>query len=274
MSGWGLTPWGLGPWGFGFGPLFIDSAYAVADRVVRFTLSAPPLEARSTVAGSVYNPATWTVQVPSTARVLTVLSIAKVDTLTYELLTLEAFDSHFVTMAVGSSTLRDATGSLVGLITFGYAGALREATSTNERRATTRGFGLRDIANPQAPTSTSPGGTLEITSGGDYKSVEGSAMLRKLIFRRLLSMRGDFFHLPQYGAGLREKEPLPDNDLIKLKKAIELQVLQEQDVAAVNVRLAYDYGTAALLVGLQVRMKQTGQQVDVQLPIPTGAIQF
>lgn len=273
MSGWGLTPWGLGPWGFGFGPVTITNAYAISDRIVRVVLSAAPLEVRSTVAGSVLNPQTWTVQVPSTGRVLTVLSVAQADTLTWDILTLESFDSHYVTMAVGTDKLKDALGAPVGLITFGYAGALRDAVSTPQKRATTRGFGQRDIANP--PTPNSPvGGTLEITSTGDYKGVEGPQLLRKLILRRLVSRPGDFFHLPNYGAGLREKEPLPDNNLIKLKKAIELQIQQEPDVETTNVRLAYDYATSALLVSMKVRMTQTGQQVDVALPMPTGAVQY
>jgi hypothetical protein len=273
MSGWGLSPWGLGPWGLGSATLLVANAYAAGDRFVRVQLSAQPLEASSTTVGSVYNPKTWTVTIPSTGRVLTVLSVTKYADKTYDILTLEMFDNHFVTMAVGSDTLKDASGVPAGLLTFGFKGAVLEATSTPQRKTTTRGFALRDLANP--PTPNSPvGGTLEITSSGDYKTVEGPQFLRKLIIRRLTSKPGDFFHLPQYGIGLREKEPLPNNDLVKLKKAIEMQVELEPDVAAVKSRLNYDYAAAALIIQLQVQMKQTGQSIDIALPVPTGAVQL
>lgn len=272
MSGWGTSPWGLGPWGLGFGPLTITTAYAAGDRFVRVILSAPPLEDASTVVGSVYNPDTWQITTPSTGRVFTVLSVAKTGTNTYDILTLEEFDTHYVQMAVGTSTLKTAAGVPVGsLLTFGFAGVRLEATSTPQRKTTTRGFAERDIANP--PTPNSPvGGTLEITSAGDYKPVEGPQLLRKLIIRRLVSMRGDFFHLPEYGIGLREKEPLPVNDLVKLKKQIEQQIKLEPDVEGANIALSYDYAASALIVQMQVRMKQTGQRIDVALPIPTGAV--
>lgn len=272
MSGWGLEPWGLGPWGLGLTPLSIGYAYAAGDRFVRLKLTTAPLESASTVPGSVFNPKTWAIQTPGTGRVLTVLSVAKVDALTYDILTLEQFDDHYVTMAVGSSTLKDSTGAPAGLLTFGYKGVRLEKTSTPQKRVTSRGFALKDLANP--PTPNSPvGGTLEITSNGDYKSVEGPQLLRKLILRRLSSKPGDFFHLPEYGIGLREKEPLPVNDLILLKKQIEMQIALEPDVEAAKVRLAYDYAASSLLVGMQVKMAKTGQQIEYALPIPTGAVQ-
>lgn len=272
MSGWGLEPWGLGPWGLGITPVAISYAFAAGDRFVRVKLTAAPLEAASTVVGSVFNPKTWTIQTPSTGRVLTVLSVAKAEALTYDILTLEQFDDHYVTMAVGTDALKDATGAPVGLLTFGYKGVRLEKTSTPQKRVTSRGFALKDVANP--PTPNSPvGGTLEITSNGDYKSVEGPALLKKLILRRLCSAPGDFFHLPEYGIGLRQKEPLPVNDLVMLKKQIEMQIAMEPDVETTKVRLAYDYAASALLVGMQVKMTTTGQQIEYALPIPTGAVQ-
>lgn len=273
MSGWGTSPWGLGPWGLGFGPLTITNAYAAGDRFVRVTLSAAPLEKASTIVGSVLNPLTWNITVPSTGRVLTVLSVAKVSDYVYDILTLQVFDDHYVQMAVGSDTLKDVAGNPVGSITFGFLGVHLEATSTPEKRTVGRGFAMRDLANP--PTPNSPvGGTLEITSAGDYKDVSGPALLKKLILRRLVSKPGDFFHLPQYGIGLREKEPLPVNDLVKLKKQIELQIQLEPDVQNAVVGLSYDYASSSLLVQMQVRMTNTGQQIQFALPVPSGAVQL
>lgn len=273
MSGWGLAPWGLGPWGLGVGALTITNAYAAGDRFVRVTLGADPLEGVSTVPGSVFNPQTWSVQTPSTGRTLTVLSVVKHAARTYDILTLEMFDNHFVQMAVGTTSLKTAAGVPVGPLTFGFAGVVLEATSTLQKRTTRRGFALKDLANP--PTPNSPvGGTLEITSHGDYKEVQGEALLRKLIIRRLVSRPGDFFHLPDYGIGLREKEPLPVNDLVKLKKQILLQIEKEPDVETAAVRLNYDYGASALIIQMQVRMRQTGQEINFALPVPTNSVQL
>lgn len=123
--------------------------------------------------------------------------------------------------------------------------------------------------NGQVMQST---GMLEIESGGDYASMTGAELIKKLILRRLTTKPGDFFHLPNYGIGLREKEPLPVSDLRKLAKAIEVQVAQEPEVGAVKATLAYSASAATLNVRVQVQLKPTGQQVDVAVAVPTGQV--
>lgn len=115
-------------------------------------------------------------------------------------------------------------------------------------------------------------GTLVIESGGDYASMTGAELIKKLILRRLTTKPGDFFHLPNYGIGLREKEPLPVADLRKLAKAIELQVAQEPEVAAVKATLAYSASAAVLNVRVQAQLKTSGQQVAVAVAVPTGQV--
>lgn len=123
--------------------------------------------------------------------------------------------------------------------------------------------------NGQVMQST---GTLEIESDGDYASMTGAELIKKLILRRLTTKPGDFFHLPNYGIGLREKEPLPVADLRKLAKAIELQVAQEPEVAAVKATLAYSASAAVLNVRVQAQLKTSGQQVAVAVAVPTGQV--
>ncbi len=115
-------------------------------------------------------------------------------------------------------------------------------------------------------------GTLVIESDGDYASMTGAELIKKLILRRLTTKPGDFFHLPNYGIGLREKEPLPVADLRKLAKAIELQVAQEPEVAAVKATLAYSASAAVLNVRVQAQLKTSGQQVAVAVAVPTGQV--
>lgn len=118
------------------------------------------------------------------------------------------------------------------------------------------------------------GGTLKITSGGDYASMSGAELVKKLVLRRLMSKPGDFFHLPNYGIGLREKEPTPNVDLKKLAKQIEEQVNLEPEVASSRASLAYSAGTGALVIQLKILLKATGDVIQTNLTIPSGAVQF
>ncbi len=113
------------------------------------------------------------------------------------------------------------------------------------------------------------GSTLVIDSGGDYTSMSGPEFIKKLILRRLTTKPGEFFHLPNYGLGLKEKEPLPVNNLRALAKAIEQQVAQEPEVGAVKATLSYAANASILYVKVQVQLRQTGQQLVVPMAVPT-----
>lgn len=275
MPGFGTLPWGISPWGIGLPmPVTIQNVFAAGDRLVRVILSGEPQHQTSTADGDALNPLTWSVTVPSEGRTLTVIGVVEIDQTTYDLITLEQFASHLTQMQVESPDLRDVSGTPISpTLSATFAGVKLEATSTLEKRTTRQGFALRDLANP--PTPNSPvGGTLQITSAGDYKSVEGAALVKKLIVRRLVSKPRDFFHLPNYGIGLREKEPLPANDLVKLKKAIEQQVQLEPEVDEVKAAVSFDYANNVLLIQLRVLLKKTGQQIQFALPIPANGVQL
>lgn len=125
-----------------------------------------------------------------------------------------------------------------------------------------------------AQTETSAGSTLFITSGGDYASQSGNDLVMKLVKRRLISNTGDFFHLPNYGLGLRIKEPIPNVDLRKLAVQIEEQVNLEPEVAESRASLSYAAGSGTLIISLKVRLKATGDVIQTDLTIPSGAVQF
>lgn len=123
-------------------------------------------------------------------------------------------------------------------------------------------------------TETTAGSTLRITTGGDYASQSGEALVKKLILRRLISKPGDFFHLPNYGVGLRVKEPIPTVDLRKLAVQIEQQINLEPEVAESRANLSYAAGTGMLVVSVKVRLKATGDVIQADLAVPSGAVQF
>jgi hypothetical protein len=177
-----------------------------------------------------------------------------------------------VTHRVSSLTLLDVSGNL--LIPPRHAdfyGIMGETVTDPDQLAAGRGAYARDISNPQIPAEMLGvlGGTLVLTSGGDYESVTGADLVRKLLIRRLLSSPGDFFHLPEYGIGFRLKEPVVVSNLVSLKAEIEKQALREPEVEDVNASVTLD-ANGILTVLLRARLRSSGQQIDVKVPVAAG----
>lgn len=136
-----------------------------------------------------------------------------------------------------------------------------------------RRFVSRDIANVPPPNgqATLGSGTLSISSGGDYVADEGTVLLKKLITRRLVTRRGEFFHLPSYGAGIALKEPIPGGGVVALKATIEQQVRLEPDVQDVQATVSFQPSTGLLSISLAVLQRSTGQTVQIGLNMAQGA---
>lgn len=290
MSGYGIAPYGTGLYGYATPPppMEFTRVFAVSDRVVQVTLSVEPMHLASTGAGDALNPSTWSITVVSTGRVLTPIAVEMVDAFTYNILTLQSFASALVDMQLATSTLLDSNSVPFPALSATFKGAYASNDATHDTRTAASGYALSDLANsatyltnytygatsPSAGMADYVGGTLVISSGGDYVTQSGPSLLQKLIIRRVVSKPGDFFHLPKYGVGLREKEPLPVVDLRKLAKAIEMQVAEEPEVAEVKASLSYAASAGTLNIGLKVRMRTTGQQVAVAMAVPTGVVQL
>jgi hypothetical protein len=276
VSGYGISPYGTGLYGYATPPppMEFTRVVAVSDRVVQVVLSVEPLHLASTGAGDALNPSTWGITVPSTGRVLTPIAVEMIDAFTYNILTLQSFDSALVDLQLTTSTLLDSNSVPFPALSAIFKGAYASTDATNDKRTAASGYALSDLANKPTAIQDYVGGTLEISAGGDYVTETGPELLKKLIIRRVVSKPGDFFHLPKYGVGLREKEPLPVVDLRKLAKAIEMQVAEEPEVAEVKASLSYAASAGTLNIGLKVRMRTTGQQVAVAMAVPTGAVQL
>ena len=274
-AGFGIAPFGLGLFGYVTPPppMGITTAYAVSNRVVRVVLTTSPLHQSATGTGDAINPKTWAITVPTTGRILTPMAVTVVDSLTYDILTLQIFERPTVSMQVSTTTLVDPGGVPFPALTQDFLGSYQASTATNDKRASSAGYAIKDLTNLPTGFEDLIGGTLQINAGGDYTTMSGPDLLKKLIIRRIISKPGDFFHIPTYGIGLREKEPLPNVDLRKLAKAIEQQVLLEPEVAEVKANLAYAAAANTLNIVLKVRMRSTGQQLQVAVAVPTGAVQ-
>lgn len=275
-AGYGTSEYGTGPWGVGavYAPENGGGrTFATGDRSVRVVLSFEPQAQGSTLPGDALNPKTWAISSLNDGRVLTPISVVKVNATTFDILTLQMLDNAKVSMQLRTIALRDVMGAPVATLTWTFPGSQLVSNTTPQRQTTAAGLALRDIANP--PTPNSPvGGTLEITSSGDYKSVTGEALVRKLIIRRLISSKGDFFHLPNYGAGLRVKDTMANVDLRKLSRELESQIMFEPEVEAASVGLSYTAAASALVVQLKVKLRQTGQEVSVSMMVPSGTLAF
>lgn len=274
--GYGLAEYGLDPYASATAGLAINNATAVSTRVVQVILEVEPAHASKDAPGDALNPDTWTVQRLDTGEFFTVLQVVASDPpYFYEIYVQENFGNQFVTHRVGSTTLVTADGELI--TDHGnhadFPGVVVTADFSTSIDAANRQLITRDLANPPAPVgSNSFGGTLQIAAGGDYITVQGPELTKKLIIRRLTTAPGGFFHLPGYGLGLRVKEPLIDNDLIKLKTKIEQQVMLEPDVEAVSAILSTMPG-GTFIVQLKVQTKSTGV-INIQLPAPPTQIAF
>lgn len=274
--GYGTLPYGTGYYGTGVltTPSANCAAYARGDRMVRVTLETEPQHALNTISGDALNPRTWNITDPASGKVWTVLSVSMVDAHSYDLVTLEIFPNHYGTLKISSTALLDVNGIPFPTVATTFSGAYLDATSTDQKRIASLGLSQKDIANVPTPLEDMVGGTLKINSSGDYVPMSGDELIKKLIIRRLVAKRGDFFHLPNYGAGLREKEPMPTVDLRKMARDIEQQVALEPEVAESKASLSYAASASALIIQLKVRLKPSGNVVQVALPLSTGTVQY
>ena len=275
-NGYGTAEYGTGPWGLGSGyePTGAGGrTFATGDRSIRVVLNFEPQAQSSTLPGDALNPKTWRVTAPNSGRVLTPLSVVQVNATTFDILTLQLLENAKIDMQLQAVSLRTVQGAPQPTLTWVFPGSQLVSNTTPQRQTTAAGLALADIANPQTPNSP-VGGTLQITSAGEYKSVTGEALIKKLIIRRLISKRGDFFHLPDYGAGLRVKDTIPNVDLRKLARELESQIKFEPEVEAASVGLSYTAAASALVVQMKVKLRQLGQEVSVSMTVPSGTMQF
>ena len=282
IYGFGVSPWGTGQWGDGettTSLLGYGKAYAVGDRVVRVELVEEPLHTASTGFGDALNPRTWRVRDPASGKLWTLMAVREVSDTIFEILTFESLPKHFTELELWTATLLDVDRIPLPTYTFLFNGCYLAANNTEGRKQASRGYVQQDLQNELVPAVDPTGaqysemvsGTLKIDSAGDYTNQYGAALVKKLILRRLIASPGDFFHLPNYGAGLKVKEAIPVNNLRMLAASIEEQVKQEPEVQACKANLSYSASASVLNVLLKVQLSPNGQVVQIPMTVPTGA---
>lgn len=263
--GWGFDDFGLLPMGDAAAALgaHVHQAHAVSTREVEVEVSNFVQDNSPFLEGDALNPATWVVQRLDTLAFLHVVSITQTGTFKYTLLCLEEFGPVAATHRVSTSTLLDINGTLiVEPRSADFLGITDEDKDQLEDRLAKRKVTTRDIANPQLPQDVFIAGTLQLDAAGDYKLETGPQLVKKLILRRLMTTPGDFFHLPDYGIGIRLKEPVPPVDLGRLKTAVEQQVLRETEVQTASATVTLD-ANGILTVVVRAKLKSTGESIEV-----------
>lgn len=263
--GWGFDDFGLLPYGDAAGSIGISlkAASVVSTRQVEVEVSNLAQDDSPFLAGDALNPSTWLVQRLDSLVFLNVVSVTQTGTYKYTLLCLEEFGPVGVTHRVSSTTLKDQSGNaIVSPRQADFLGITDAAKDTVEDRLATRRMAAVDIANPQVPKEPFFAGTLQLGADGDYLLESGTQLIRKLWLRRLVTQKGDFFHLPDYGVGIRVKEPIPVANLGRLKTQIEEQLAREPEVESVTATVSMD-SRGILTVQARGALRKTGEAVQV-----------
>lgn len=248
-------------------------AWAISTHSVRVILSAEPQHTSQFLPGDALHPSTWHVERLTDGFAYTVIGVTMPDDVTVDLILLEALGNHLVTHAVEASGLLGAGGSQAGSLLEGtFVGVVQTIDPVDA--VTVDVFRDRDLANPpfQVDRGIGYAGTLVIGSDGDYETEAGPPLLRKLLLRRLGTRRNAFRHLPGYGVGLVEKEPIPGaGNLLRLRTEIEDQAMQEPDAEAATASLTLDR-SGVLVVQLSVKPRGGAATINLRLRSSGGRL--
>lgn len=256
---WGDGEYGESPWGgllaAGEDPLMpssIECVYALGPHVIRVKLITAAQNLSVLHPGDANNPRTWGVG-SAVDGDMHVIAVRRIDDATWDLYILTPMKPYGNQYIVASSTLRNTAGGLISDV----LEVVQGCEAPNES--------LEAVPQPYDFANDPQDGRLRIDSSGDIAKHSGTALLRKLIQRRLVTMPGGFTYLPGYGLGIRAKEPLVSTDLVKLQAEIERQLLREPEIDAAKARLRLD-SKGILYISVAAHLR-SGDLVPVTIPV-------
>lgn len=261
-TGWG-SGWGPVPWGGGAPTdLQLVGAQAVCENVVRLQFNNPPLFSRQLDLHDASNRKRYLVRavegsvgddglpcrpvLPATAEPVVE---AGAGGLLVDLTVDRPFSPYPARYVVSTNNLVTVAGYPMN-VCFAQApflGLLQGSTPVSPDAA----VGGRDFARPDTlsamldplPSAGDPLvlGTLPTDASGDYAFDEGMTNLKKRIYRRLLTTKGRFAHLPLYGVGAGSYIKMLGRSGTRQALAADAQsqISQEPDVVKCAVRLVY-----------------------------------
>jgi hypothetical protein len=141
----------------------------------------------------------------------------------------------------------------------------------------------RDFANPQTLSNAKdplpdPGnalglGVFRVDDGGDYAFDEGVQSLKKRVIRRLVTRKGAFAHLPNYGVGIPdEAKRLGIAAVItRLAADAQLQIAKEPDVSQARVTPFVDQNNPGLVFFRVAVRPRVGNAIQFDVPFKQAA---
>jgi hypothetical protein len=134
----------------------------------------------------------------------------------------------------------------------------------------TTGAAIDSLPRPNAPFAL---GSFGVDDTGDYAMDEGTVNLKKRIIRRLITRKGAFAHLPNYGVGVPDQAKKLGQAIVisKLKAEAEVQIAQEPDVLQSRVIVVVNSDTPNL-VRFRVAVKsKVGKPIAFEVPFDIAA---
>jgi len=272
---WGTDAFGIGPWGgvLGLSGLQLVSALAIRENEVQLTFNIPPLFSRPGVATDASRVTAYSI-LPlggspsdgSTTRAVSVLKAVRgTSDLTVNLWldrVLSPFSAEYEVLVSGITSegdeVLDTRATFYGL----RAGE----DSSPDPVPLAKDFAHPDTLQAQLDPLPTAGdaaglGGIPLDASGDYATDDGLVSLRKRIFRRLLTRKGAFSHLPSdYGLSLRErvKKLGRARDVQLLASETELQVLKEPEVLKCRANIVQSKKAGLWNLSILVQTKEFG----------------
>lgn len=218
---YGIESWGLDVWGAD--PTFaMDSAVAATTHSVYVTFSRAPRAVSPLSLGDALRLSTWSISGHDFSDTKVVVASRMVGTRRAEITVSAPFKSSNYVYKIEATTLMSSTGVYV---TPPYELRFRGLLPADPITDPTRTFDFKN--------SDIVGGSLEVNTAGSYARIHGIELIRKMIFRRLSTMPGSFFHLTtdEFGLGIRSKELLRFSAIPNMKKRIEDEINKEPGIA-------------------------------------------
>lgn len=244
---YGLIPYGLGPYGGVPTEIHLSRAYATSTNTVVVETTTPAFAGLGFEAGAALNPATWLLVRQDTGAEITVLGVRLLDPSTFELWTLETLGPWQVTHDVSTTTLLSATGLI---ITSPYDATFPGVVASYDPDpARSTEFRDRDLANPRPGARVSGvDGTLVI-AGGDYASEAEPELTRKIVLRRLTTVRGSIRHRPTFGLKVAiERTIYGGATVAEITRDVLEQVRAEPTVTSAQARVLLNYAQGVVQI--------------------------
>lgn len=299
ISGFGTSPFGTSPFGTAMAleePLELEEVIALRENLIRvtfnvaprFTLLNDPNDAASADRYSIAPVDGTFGRDGDPAKPVTVVFIEQVEDTGGTVLDLildrpmspapAQYDLTFTGLVTAVGQIPFATTTITFLAVFkGISPPTPDLAINN-----------RDIANPQSlsalydplPISTGQDlnellGTYQPDAQGDLAFDEGLTAYKKRVFRRLITKRGTFAHLPNYGVSVPQTVQQLARIGVREQLAIEAesQIRQEPETVDVSVNIVIDNDHPDI-ARYQIKARTSfGPNIDFDVPVsfsPTG----